>query len=265
MNRTKLSNTLRKLKLLYVVDKIRFHIQKSKNQKINKEFKVKNPSVALPPDYLIYESFQMDYHKYYTQSYNSAEELISHVEKHIQLKEKKVLDWGCGPARIIRHLPTIVNNGCSFFGTDYNTKTITWCKEHIKDVNFNNNNLTANLPYPDNYFDVIYGISVLTHLSEKLHYDWYNELIRVLKPEGIMLLTTQGDNYKAKLSESELEMYNQNNLIIRGKVKEGHRTYSAFQPKQFMENLFSNSTILEHIEKEPQKNWTPQDIWIIRK
>ena len=80
-----------------------------------------------------------------------------------------------------------------------------------------------------------------------------------------MLLTTQGDNYKVKLSKPELKKYNQGKLIVRGNVKEGHRTYSAFQPKRFMKNLFSNSVILDHIERKPQKNWTPQDLWIIKK
>ena len=265
MNRTKVSNILRKLKLIYVVDKLRFYIQKYKNRKINKKFRTENPSVKLPPDYLIYESFQMNYHKYYSEGYNSAKDLFSYIEKHIDLKEKKILDWGCGPARIVRHLPEIINNNCSLYGTDYNKKTIEWCKSNISDVKFNNNNLNARLPYSDNYFDVIYGNSVLTHLSEKLHYDWYEELFRVLMPKGVMLLTTQGDNYKTKLSKLELKEYNQGNLIVRGNVKEGHRTYSAFQPKSFMKNLFLNSTILEHIERKPQENWIPQDLWIIRK
>jgi len=55
-------------------------------------------------------------------------------------------------------------------------------------------------------------------------------------------------------------------LVVRGKVKEGHRTYSAFQPKGFMINLFNNVEILEHIETRPgQGAWLPQDIWIIKK
>jgi len=122
------------------------------------------------------------------------------------------------------------------------------------------------LPYNDNYIDVIFGISIFTHLSEQLHYDWYNELYRILKPNGIILLTTQGDNFKVKLTDAELKQYNNNQLVVRGKVKEGHRTYSAFHPQVFMRKLFQNIEILEHIETKPEGGkGLPQDIWIVKK
>ncbi|MDZ7626596.1 MAG: hypothetical protein U5J96_19370 [Ignavibacteriaceae bacterium] len=36
-------------------------------------FKEKNPDVILPPDYMIYESFQMNYENYYNDSVSTAE------------------------------------------------------------------------------------------------------------------------------------------------------------------------------------------------
>ena len=45
-----------------------------------------------------------------------------------------------------------------------------------------------------------------------------------------MFLITQGDNFKVKLTDLELTKYKKNELVVRGKVKEGHRTYSAFHP-----------------------------------
>jgi ubiquinone/menaquinone biosynthesis C-methylase UbiE len=67
-----------------------------------------------------------------------------------------------------------------------NNKTITWSRQNLKGISFNQNTLQANLPYSDNYFDIIYGISIFTHLSQQMHYDWYNELERILKPNGII-------------------------------------------------------------------------------
>jgi len=266
MKRGDISRLLRKLRLIYFTDWLRYYIQKYQNRAENREFKLNNPDVILPPDYLIYESFHMNYKKYYTDGIASANHKKLLFEKHLELKNKKILDWGCGPSRIVRHFPKLIGNGCEYFGTDYNKKTIDWCKKNIKGVAFNHNSLEAKLPYQDNYFEVIYGISIFTHLSEKLHYDWYNELYRVLSPNGIMVLTTQGDNFKIKLTDSELVSYDKNELIVRGQVKEGHRTYSAFHPKEFMKTLFKNVTILEHIEgkiENPIK--PPQDFWIIRK
>ena len=266
MNKGIISNVLRKLGLMYYTDWLRYYLQKFKNRKINRDFKLKNPDVLLPPDYLIYESFQLNYKKYYTDSIESAIWLTNHLKKHIELKNIRILDWGCGPGRIIRHLPGAIGNGCEYFGTDYNKKSIEWCSQNLSNIKFNLNTLVAQLPYPDNYFGVIYGISIFTHLSEQLHVDWYKELFRILKPKGIMFLTTQGDNFKVKLTDKELQKFNNNQLIVRGKVEEGHRTYSAFHPKGFMTTLFENVEILEHVETKPENGkWLPQDIWIVRK
>jgi hypothetical protein len=68
------------------------------------------------------------------------------------------------------------------------------------------------------------------------------------------------------MTDPELRQYNKNQLVVRGNVKEGHRTYSAFHPPKFMRKLFSNAEILEHIESKPENGkWLPQDIWIIKK
>jgi ubiquinone/menaquinone biosynthesis C-methylase UbiE len=266
MNKAKLSNLLRQLNLIYVADLIRFRIQKFKNRKANAQFKKKHSDVVLPPDYLMYESFQMNYDKYYNGGRNMAKNLSEYFKKHIELKDKNVLDWGCGPGRIIRHMPEVINNGCQFFATDYNKNSIDWCSKNLPNIQFNKNELEAKLPYEDNSMDVIYGISIFTHLSEQMHYNWFNELLRILKPKGIMLLTMHGDNFKVKLTETELSDYNQGNLVVRGSIKEGHRTYAAFHPEAFVKDLFKATTVLEHIQlTSDTKFWVPQDIWIIRK
>ncbi|MTE25993.1 class I SAM-dependent methyltransferase [Winogradskyella ouciana] len=266
MNKAKISTLLRQFKLIYLTDLIRFRIQKYKHSKANAAFKKKHPNVKLPPDYLMYESFQMNYDKYYNGGLQMAKSLTDHFKNHIELENKRILDWGCGPGRIIRHMPKVINKGCEFFGTDYNEKSIAWCSKNLPGIHFNKNELTASLPYEDDSMDVIYGISIFTHLSEQMHYDWFNELYRVLKPNGIMLLTMQGDNFKIKLNDSELKLYDQGNIVVRGNVKEGHRTYSAFHPKAFVQSLFSKTEVLEHIvQSSEHKSWVPQDIWIVRK
>jgi len=266
MNKGQISNLLRQCGLLNFTDWIRYYLQKFKNRSVNRKFKKNNPDVVLPPDYLIYESFQLNYSKYYTESIGTAQWLVDYFSKHIELKNKKILDWGCGPGRVVRHLPSIIGNECKYYGTDYNNKTIDWCTKSLSGIIFNRNILEAKLPYPDNFFDVIYGISIFIHLSEQMHYDWFNEIHRILKPDGIIFLTTQGNNFRVKMTRKELANYSKGKLVVRGNVKEGHRNYSAFQPEGFMKNLFQNVQILEHDEPKPEAGkGLPQDIWIIRK
>jgi ubiquinone/menaquinone biosynthesis C-methylase UbiE len=265
MKKQDVSSFLRKIKLLYIADWLRYYWQKLKNRKINKAFAKEKPNFKLPPDYLIYESFRINYPKYYESGRGEAQQIINRIEKYLDFKDVNILDWGCGPARVVRHFPDLTGGNCKIYGTDYNKKTIDWNISNIKGIQFNSNNLEAKLPYKDNYFDVIYGLSVLTHLSEKLHYDWCEELYRVLNVGGVLLLTTQGDNFINNLTDQELLKYKNNELVVRGNVMEGHRTYSAFHPKKYMENLFQRVEVLDFIETKPEENWIPQDVWIVRK
>lgn len=266
MNRGLLSNTLRKLGLLYPLDKMRYRVKKNKNEKTNKQFKADNPNVLLPPDYLIYESFQMNYSKYFFGGKDTAQWIFGELEKYKDLKDKNILDWGCGPGRVIRHMPEISKNQSHFYGTDYNKDSIDWCRNNIPSIKFNHNKLEAKLPYEDSSFDAIYGISIFTHLSKEMHLKWFNELQRILKPGGLLLLTTQGENFKSKLSAKENQKFDQGHLIVRGNVKEGHRTYSAFHPDPFLHKLFESTEILDKIVLSPEgKSYIPQDTWIMKK
>jgi ubiquinone/menaquinone biosynthesis C-methylase UbiE len=265
MNKTRIITILRKLRLMHLGDLANFYFQKYKNQSSNQMFKVKYPDVVLPPDYMIYESFQMNYEIYYNDSVNTAKWLLSYLEKYIELKNVSILEWGCGPARIIRHLPDLLDKSCEVFGSDYNLFTIEWCKKNIPNVTFITNNLEPPLKFQNNFFNIIYANSVLTHLSEKMHFAWFQELRRISKKDGIIFLTTHGDNCKSKLSANELERYETGKIVIRGNVKEGHRSFAAYQPTEFMKKLFYEVEILEHVRREPEGNYFPPDIWIVRK
>lgn len=257
---------LRFFKVIYLIDKVRFYFHKIKYYKKNNSFKKNNSDFVLPPDYLLYESFRLDYEKYYVSGIEAAKWLKSIFEKYIELQNVKILDWGCGPARIVRHLEDVVGSNNRFFATDYNFETIQWCRENIRGVEFNHNAIDAKLPYEDSFFDIIYGLSIFTHLSEQKHYEWAKELIRVLKPQGIFVFSTQGKIYLSKLTTKEQKQFNNDTIVVRSSEFEGHRVFSSFQPPKFIRKLFENEEILEHIEPPASiENPYPQDLWIVRK
>ena len=265
MNKSEITILLRNLGLMQIADRANFYYQKYRNRSSNKQFKEKYPGVVLPPDYMLYESFQMNYENYYNDSLDTAKWLLGYLGKYIELKNVKILEWGCGPARIIRHLPKLLDSTCKIFGSDYNHKTIEWCRNNIENVQFSTNELHPPMNYGEEFFDIIYANSVLTHLSEEMHYAWFQELNRILKADGIMFLTTHGENCKPKLTEKELKIFEAGNIVVRGNVKEGHRSFAAYQPPEFMKKLFSNAEILEHATREPEGQYFPPDVWIIRK
>lgn len=252
------------LGLLFLVDRIRFRVHWWITSEKRTKFRHEHPEVKLPPDYLIYESFRLDYHRYYFGGRETAQWVIGHLEKHLPLGHAKILDWGCGPARVARHLPDLLKTDCEIFGTDYNPASIQWNRENIPQVSFSLNKLEPPLPYPGHFFDAVYCISIFTHLSEKLHHAWFSELARITRPGGIILMTMQGRAFTGKLTPAEKENFEQGRLVVRGHTKIGHRTYSAFHPESFVRNLAWEHTVAG-FEPGGISNGKPeQDVWIIR-
>lgn len=261
----KFAAPLRSLGLIHQLDRLKFFIQKQKNKKRNNQFKAANPGIPVPPDYMLFESYQLNYEKYIHDGKSFASELIESVAPYIDLSNKRILDWGCGPSRISRHLPGLLPHA-TVYGTDYNHETIAWCKANIHNIYFDENRIDPPTGYPDGSFDFIFGISIFTHLSEMNHVAWFQELIRLLSPGGILYVTTHGKIFEAILTKKERTDFQKGYLVIRAKAKEGHRVFAAFHPPAYLRKLFSSAAIIEkHIPGEIKSWGLEQDVWILRK
>jgi ubiquinone/menaquinone biosynthesis C-methylase UbiE len=96
-----------------------------------------------------------------------------------------MLDFGCGCGRVIRNWRSL--QGVNIYGSDYNHELIAWCDENLSFAHFDSNDLAPPLSYESNKFDLIYALSVFTHLPEELQLTWLQELTRVLQPGGYLL------------------------------------------------------------------------------
>ena len=257
---------LRNLGLIHLVDSLNYRYQLFANWKKNHAFKRENPDVALPPDYMLFEAFKLNYKNYFEGGKTTANWVVGILQKHKKLENITFLDWGCGPARVSRHLPPLLGPNAEVFGTDYNPTTIDWCTKSIQNVNFSLNGIKPPLNYPSAKFDAILGISIFTHLSENRHHAWVEELHRVVKPGGVLLLTTQGIAYREKLTEQEKKVFDCGMLVVRTKAKEGHRVFSAFHPPALVRQLFEPYfSILEHQEGQLVHWGIEQDYWVLQK
>jgi len=201
---------VRKFQLSGIVDKLRFFFYYSQNYIANNRFKNEVAQFKFPPPYFIYETYSLNYQNYYKDGYQTAREIVTLLSAYKDLSKTSIslLDWGCGPARIVRHLPEVLGYDIEIYGCDYNSKYIKWCSKHIHSVNFFTNNLHPPTSFVSGYFDIIYGLSIITHLSAASHSDWVKELWRILKPGGILLITSQGDAFKEKLLPQEEMLFN---------------------------------------------------------
>jgi SAM-dependent methyltransferase len=106
---------------------------------------------------------------------------------------RRILDFGCGSGRVIRWFRDLAGRS-ELFGDDIHGDAIKWCRENIDFASFAHHGPMPPLPFPDGHFDLIYGISVFTHLDEKMQRAWLEELRRLLRPEGLLLLSIHGED-----------------------------------------------------------------------
>lgn len=114
----------------------------------------------------------------------------------------RVLDFGCGCARVTRHVLTATD--AEVHGCDIDAEAIAWCQANLPRGHFVHNDDLPPLPYPDEHFDLIVNHSVFTHLPEDFQDRWLSELRRVVQPGGYLLLTVAGVHAFAGLREQYL-------------------------------------------------------------
>ena len=110
-----------------------------------------------------------------------------------------VLDWGCGCGRVAR----FCTDWPGFAGVDIDADNVKWCSDHLAFGDFRAIDLYPPTPFPDRRFDLIFGISVMTHLAEDDQQQWLAELHRITAPHANVLLTTLGEHAAARAGLDE--------------------------------------------------------------
>lgn len=110
-----------------------------------------------------------------------------------------VLDFGCGCARVLRCFADRPPS-CRLFGTDIDPVAVAWCRRHLDFAEFDTNGPLPPTRYAAGTFDLIYAVSVFTHLDEEMQFAWLRELKRIAQPGGVLILSVHGESLQAGLS-----------------------------------------------------------------
>ncbi|SEW45895.1 Methyltransferase domain-containing protein [Chitinophaga sp. YR573] len=110
---------------------------------------------------------------------------------------KKVLDAGCGGGR---NLTYFLRNGYEVYGIDPNPNAVSAVKQlsqTLAHANSKENFVVAsaeNLPFDDNYFDLVISSAVLHFANSPDHFDnMIHSMWRVLKPGGYLFARLASD------------------------------------------------------------------------
>jgi len=90
----------------------------------------------------------------------------------------------------------------SFHGVDIDQRAISWSQQHLPFADFQTNDPLPPLPYPDQYFDLVFNHSVFTHIDESYQDRWLAELHRVTTPGAFLILSVHGDFAFKKFEEA---------------------------------------------------------------
>jgi SAM-dependent methyltransferase len=103
----------------------------------------------------------------------------------------KILDFGCGAGRQLlhftRHFPHV-----DYFACDVVDDNIRFIQRAYPQVQAYANAYRPALQYPSEFFDMIYSVSIFSHLPPPDHREWLAELARVSKRGAHLFLTIEG-------------------------------------------------------------------------
>lgn len=155
---------------------------------------------------------------------------------------EEILDFGCGCGRTLRWLGDYAGTA-RLSGTDIDAQAVTFCKKKFSSMCFTVNLPLPPLQYPDAHFDLIYSISVFTHLDEEYQFNWLTELKRIVKPGGIVLLSVHGQHCWSSLPAPHQSAIRAHGLLFiaenvwKGIYPEWYQT--AFHTEAYVRECFS--------------------------
>jgi SAM-dependent methyltransferase len=192
---------------------------------------VDDAGIRIPPAWLI-------------QAFTGAPDTIDHIENgkrsadyYVDLynrlcgdfdRTERVLDFGCGCGRVLSRMPG--TGKVRYFGVDLREDAIEWLRATMPEGTF-----VAGPPMPPldpggEDFDLVYAVSVLTHLAQEQEGAWLDEWHRLLRPGGHVIATFRGEDW--------VEQFAYENQ--KGAIREEWRANGGFcyQQHRYWEGIF---------------------------
>jgi SAM-dependent methyltransferase len=230
----------------------------------NAAFLAENPDFVAPPLEQVYEVTGRPSLRRFAESGRSACAALAAVaDAHLEAPPRRILDWGVGPARMARWW-SMLRSGVEVHGGDPWPDAIAWGRQALPEVRFHHLPELPPTALEAGLFDLIYGVSILTHLRLDSQRAWLAELRRLLRRGGLLALTLQGEGALSRLSTEEQHRWRAGELVERAQVREGSRLFLSYHPPSFLrDDLFRDWEVVAHEPASPVAVGG-QDLWLLR-
>lgn len=144
-----------------------------------------------------------------------------------------VLDFGCGCGRVARHWSALA--GPELHGCDYNGALVDWCAANLPSLRVARNQLAPPLPQVSGSFDLIYALSVFTHLDADLQRRWLAEYRRLLAPGGLLVVSVLGATVAPRLGGEERRRFEAGEMVVQRPRMAGRNLCTVHHPRAYVE------------------------------
>jgi SAM-dependent methyltransferase len=174
--------------------------------------------------------------------------------------QSRFLDFGCGWGRYLRFFWKDVGI-YNLYGCDVDDEIVDLCHSLNVPGKIDKIERLGRFPYSDSFFDSVMAYSVFTHLPEKVHLHWVNELARVTRPGGIFILTLEPRRFMDFIADTPPSdnSWHQSLSAHKPNLPDYYREFDAgnlvFMPtNKGIEDFYGDAVVpLSYIEK----NWSP--------
>ena len=189
------------------------------------------------------------------------------------------LDFGCSSGRVLRVLaaafPAVRWHGC-----DPNRDAVAWAQGAFAHLDWFVSGNEPPLPLGDGALDMVYAISIWSHFEPLFGLQWFEEMRRVIRPGGHLVLTTHGWTALAYDAANERRPLAECSEIERALYRDGHwfidpfgeagdwgvvnpRWGSAFVTPEFLlGQLCPRWRVVEFVAGRNQHN---QDVYVLQR
>jgi SAM-dependent methyltransferase len=233
IERERLLSILRRLGLLGAAERVAIRRDVEEAEEANASFLSAYEGLPLPSPSLIRRTYgDASLEAYRNWGRENAAEMEAALSRFVDLPQATIAEWGCGLGRLAMHLAPKTD----YTGFDIDESSLAYCRENLPGAYLRNDPMPP-LPAEDESFDAVFAVSIFTHLSRAQHPAWAAEICRVLKPGGVFLFTVHGEEQAGGLLPGERASFDRGELVTRGGVSKGSRTYLAYHPDGFVRGV----------------------------